>query len=54
MALGGESDDFGYHEDHLSAPIPSPGDYYVKVSVSSFVVTWNVAESHYDLLITVE
>lgn len=52
-SLGGKADD-DYHEDHFSTAIPAPGDYFVKVSVSPFVTSWDPADSHYELLITVE
>lgn len=53
-SLGGESDDFGLHEDHFSTAIPMVGDYYVKVTFSSFVSTFDATESHYELLVTAE
>lgn len=53
-SFGGESNDFDFHEDHLSPVISVAGDYYVKVSMSSAVDTYDAAESHYDLVITLE
>lgn len=53
-SFGGESDDLDLHEDHFSPVISGPGDYYVKVSLSPAVATYDPAESHYDLLITLE
>ncbi|MBK7859343.1 MAG: hypothetical protein IPJ65_12115 [Archangiaceae bacterium] len=52
-SLGGASDD-SLHEDFFTPPLPAQGDYFVKVSMSSTVVTWDAAQSHYDLLLTVE
>jgi len=51
--LGPQSDN-GYHEDTFSNAIPAAGDYFVKVSMSTAVATYNSNESHYDLLVTVE
>jgi hypothetical protein len=51
--LGAPSDDFGIHEDLLSGLIPAPGEYFVKVSWSTFS-TWAAADSRYDLIVTIE
>lgn len=49
-SLGGPSDDQDYHEDFVSAPIPAGGDYYVRVSASSF----GYSGALYNLSITIE
>lgn len=54
LSLGGPSDDSGYHEDFKSTPIPAAGDYFVKVSNSTYVSTFNASSSHYTLAIVVE
>src|SRR5581483_7900105 len=37
-----------YLEDVLTQPLPSAGDYYVKIGMSSFVFTYDPASSHYE------
>lgn len=44
-SLGGPSADVDYHEDYTSTPITAPGDYWIKVSHSSYPF----AGSLYDL-----
>jgi len=49
-SLGGPSDDAFYHEDWFSDVIPAAGDYYVRVSYSSF----GFASSNYEVTVTIE
>jgi hypothetical protein len=53
-SLGGPSDDVGYHEDFTSSAIPAAGDYFIKVYYSDFVSSFDAAQSHYVVSITVE
>jgi len=53
-SLGGPSSDARVHEDHFSAPIPVAGEYFVKVTMSTDVVSYDPARSRYELLVTVE
>jgi hypothetical protein len=49
--LGGPSNDQDYHENHLSAVIPSAADYCVKISASS---TFSATANTYQALIRIE
>ena len=48
-SLGGESDDLDYHEDWTTTAIPAPGDYLIKISVSSFGLV--PGQTHYSAFI---
>jgi hypothetical protein len=49
-SMGGQSVDFGYHEDHTSTPIVAQGPIFVKVTNSSFGFT----SPNYILTVTFE
>jgi hypothetical protein len=46
--------DYSFQEDVLTNPLPSAGEYYVKISMSTFQTTFDPNESHYEVLITLE
>jgi hypothetical protein len=52
-SLGGPSDDLGFHEDFTSSAITAAGDQFVEITWSSASM-WTAAQSHYDLVVTLE
>jgi hypothetical protein len=46
--------DDSYFEDVLTDPISTPGDYFIKISMSTYVFTYDASESHYEVLVTLE
>ena len=47
-----DSDDSGYHEDHLSGAITAAGTYYIKVWANGQY--WSSTATNYQLMLTVE
>jgi hypothetical protein len=46
--------DHSNYEDVLTNPLPMAGTYYVKITMSTQVISYDAAQSHYEVLVTLE
>jgi hypothetical protein len=46
--------DHGDYEDVLTDPLPMAGTYFIKITMSPTVIAYDAAESHYEVLVTLE